>query len=122
MQAIAVEAFQGLTGRLALLVLLHGLWMSLLIASLLATALHTGRNFSHAWRYRALLLGLVIAAAGPIFVTACHFALARRTAVGDRRDEQIALMSDSGDSTDQSAPVEGREAQLLQLACATFRP
>jgi hypothetical protein len=78
MQAFALETLEGLSGRLVELGLLHGLWIGLFAASVLAIAFRMRPQLMHAARYAMLVVGLFLAAIGPMFATPLHYALSSR--------------------------------------------
>jgi hypothetical protein len=59
MQAIAIESFQSLSARLIGLGLLHGLWISLGVASAVALGFQLRPYLSHQARHRVLVIALL---------------------------------------------------------------
>jgi beta-lactamase regulating signal transducer with metallopeptidase domain len=76
MQTIGFEAFQGVSGRLVGLGLLHSLWIGLFVASVVALALQVRPRLSHQARYRILLAAFLVVATGPFGATFLHRSLA----------------------------------------------
>ncbi len=72
MQAFTFEAVQGLIGRIALLGILHSLWIGLGVAAKVALAFQYRRHLSHRSRYKHLLLAFFFAATAPLVVAPMH--------------------------------------------------
>ncbi len=79
MPPLSLEALRGLTGRLATLGLLHGVWIALLAASATAIALRAVPPRRRRLRYHLLLFALALVAIG-----APSAALLQRTCAGPR--------------------------------------
>jgi hypothetical protein len=60
MHAILFEAFEGLSGRLIGLGLLHSLWVGLCVAALLSLAFQICPNLSHQARYLMLVFAFFL--------------------------------------------------------------
>ena len=132
MQAIGFEAFQGVTGRLVGLGLLHSLWIGLLVASLVALALQIRPRLSHQTRHRILLAALLLVATGPVLATLLHSSLASCPTRKTSPSEPIAIVSGSG--TSRALPfgaidrvtirstieTEGRRARWLAITSVAF--
>jgi hypothetical protein len=88
MQAIGFEAFQGVSGRLVGLGLLHGLWFGLFAASLVALAFQMFPRLSHDARHHILLLVLLLVAVAPFFITSVQYIVAFQTT---RRSQRNAV-------------------------------
>jgi bla regulator protein blaR1 len=82
MAGIALEAVDGGSARLVLLVLLHSLWIGIVVASIVALVFPLCPRLSHQTRHRVLLVALLLVAIAPAVVTPVHLALARRSARG----------------------------------------
>ena len=79
MQALAIEAFQGLSASLVWPALLHSLWIGLLAASVVALVFQAGTRLSHRARHVILL---VCARAGDRGASRRHAAPARDCRAG----------------------------------------
>lgn len=73
MQALALEAIQGMTGGLLWLALLHALWIGLAAAGGVALAFQAGRPFAHRARHAGLLAALGLVAVGPPALSALQY-------------------------------------------------
>jgi beta-lactamase regulating signal transducer with metallopeptidase domain len=95
MQAIGFEAFQGVSGRLVGVGLIHSLWIGLLVASVVALALDVRPRLSHQSRYMMVLVALVLVAIAPFVVTPLHYSLWARTTWSQEQREVITVISGS---------------------------
>jgi beta-lactamase regulating signal transducer with metallopeptidase domain len=77
MAGIALEAVDGASGRLVMLVLLHSLWISLVVASHVALVFPMCPRLSHQTRHLILLVALLLVAMGPVIAAPVHRALSR---------------------------------------------
>ena len=73
MQAIAIEATQGMIGGLLWLALLHGLWIGLAAAGGVALAFQAGKPLAHRARHATLLAALSLVAVAPPALSALQY-------------------------------------------------
>jgi beta-lactamase regulating signal transducer with metallopeptidase domain len=98
MQTIGFKAFQGVSGRLVGLGLLHSLWMGLFVASVVALALQAFSRLSHQTRHFILLMALFLVATAPVVATLLHHALASRPMRKAPQSEPNFIVSGLGNS------------------------
>ncbi len=72
MPAIALEAFGGLIGHWIWLSLIHSLWIGLLAAAAAALITQSAPRVSHQARHAILSAAMLVAALGPVAMTAWH--------------------------------------------------
>jgi hypothetical protein len=113
MQAIGFEAFQGVSGRLVGLGLLHSLWIGLFVASVVALALQAFPRLSHQARHFILLAALLLVATGPVVATLLHHTLASRPTRKAPPGEPIVIVSGSGNSLDLPFASERRSIRSV---------
>jgi beta-lactamase regulating signal transducer with metallopeptidase domain len=105
MQAVAFEAIQGLSGRLALLFLLHSFWIGLAVASLVTVAFQVCSHRSHEAAYRTLVVALLFAAVAPAAVTGLHRALAYQPTLTTAKQMMITMSSGEPVTDEQRPPA-----------------
>jgi beta-lactamase regulating signal transducer with metallopeptidase domain len=105
MQAVAFEAIQGLSGRLALLFLLHSFWIGLAVASLVTVAFQVCSHLSHEAAYRTLVVALLFAAVAPAAVTGLHRALAYQPTLTTAKQAMITVRSGEPVIDEQRPPA-----------------
>ena len=94
MQFIGFEAFQGVSGRLVGLGMIHSLWIGLLVAAVVELALQVRSRLSHEARHRILLAALLLVATGPVAATLLQRNLAARSTRGAPSNELIKIALD----------------------------
>jgi beta-lactamase regulating signal transducer with metallopeptidase domain len=109
MQAIAIESFQSLSARLIGLGLMHGLWISLGVASVVALGFQLRPHLSHRARHRVLVIALLLVTAAPIVVTRLQIAFSSRRAGNEVSSAVITVLPRTGE-LDESRPRGGEEA------------
>ncbi len=70
MRSLALEAFDGLTGRFICLGLLNGCWLGLFAASACALLFRAAPRLSHPVRHTILFVAIATVASGPVVLTA----------------------------------------------------
>ncbi len=120
MQAVALETLQGLSGRLVGLGLLHSLWISLAVASLVALVFQSCPRLSHQARYLILLAALSLVAIGPIVAVPLHQALASSTTSVERPTELIVVASAMSNPVEQPSAA-GRPLVRSANEASSFR-
>jgi beta-lactamase regulating signal transducer with metallopeptidase domain len=94
MAGIALEAVDGGSGRLVLLVLLHSLWIGIVVASTVALVFPLCPRLSHQARYLMLVVALTLVTVGPAVVTSLNRGLAYRATSSDKPYEVFVVASD----------------------------
>jgi beta-lactamase regulating signal transducer with metallopeptidase domain len=108
MQAIAIESFQSLSARLIGLGLLHGLWISLGVASAVALGFQLRPHLSHQGRHCVLVVALLLVTAAPIVVTRLQIAFSSRRAGNEVTSAVITVRPSTGE-LDESRPRGGEK-------------
>src|ERR1700722_7553248 len=108
MQAIAIESFQSLSARLIGLGLLHGLWISVGVASAVGLAFQLRPDVSHQARHRVLVIALLLVTAAPIVVTRLQIAFSSRRAGNEVTSAVITVLPSTGE-LDESRPRGGEK-------------
>jgi len=99
MQALAIEAIPGLIGGLLWLVLLHGLWLGLATAGVVALVFQFRWRLSHRGRRAILLAALGLVAIGPPVLAAAQGLIDwRRPAVDPASDAALVVVVSSARS------------------------
>ena len=112
MQAFALEAFEGLSGRLIGLGLLHGLWIGLVAASLVALAFQVCPRLTHQARHRILLVALLLVVIGPLVATPLHHALSSRPMKTAQASEPIIMVPGTSESLELPLPADRLSVHL----------
>jgi beta-lactamase regulating signal transducer with metallopeptidase domain len=113
MPALALEAIQGISGRLLWLSLLHSLWLGLILAALVALVFQVRWTLTHRARHAILLTALCLVAAGPPALTVAQYCADWRQS---GRDAILAKMAVAV----QTEPTEAR-GPAPSVATATPR-
>jgi beta-lactamase regulating signal transducer with metallopeptidase domain len=108
MQAIAIESFQSLSARLIGLGLLHGVWISLGVASAVALGFQLRPHPSHQGRHCVLVVALLLVTAAPIVVTRLQIAFSSRRAGNEVTSAVITVLPSTGE-LDESRPRGGEK-------------
>jgi hypothetical protein len=115
MQAIAIESLQSLIGRLIGLGLMHGLWISLCIASAVALWFQIRPRLSHQSRHRILVIALLLVAAAPIVVAGLHHFIASRRMSNAMTSSMITVHVSTGE-LDEARPNGGEKTVTAVMA------
>jgi hypothetical protein len=106
MQAFALETLQGLSGQVVGLGLMHGLWISIIVASLVDLTLQVCPRLSHPDRHQVFLVALVLIAIGPVLATSLNCALSSSSRKTTQTDEPLTVRSGSTRSLELPATVD----------------
>ena len=111
MQTISFEAFQGVSGRLVCLGLLHSLWIGLFVASVVALAFQVRPSLSHESRHWVVLAALLLVATGPVVATLLHYNVASRPTRKAPPGALTTVVSEFGKSLELPSASDGEPSR-----------